>query len=144
MLRAQPQELAGAAASDLSDQAGQAPLQHDDRTQGFMTQAVLSLSDAQIYPAPLAFELKDFTQVQASVFQVARAPGKNVVYLGCALLILGVFAMLYVRERRVWVWLAPAGDGQAQASMALSSNRKTMEADQEFETLKTQLLKVTP
>jgi hypothetical protein len=28
--------------------------------------------------------------------------------------------------------------------MALSSNRKTMEADQEFETLKTQLLKVTP
>ena len=46
--------------------------------------------------------------MQASVFQVARAPGKNIVYLGCALLILGVFAMLYIRERRVWVWLAPA------------------------------------
>jgi cytochrome c biogenesis protein ResB len=55
------------------------------------------------------FELKDFTQVQASVFQVARAPGKNIVYLGCALLILGVFAMLYIRERRVWVWLARRG-----------------------------------
>jgi cytochrome c biogenesis protein len=26
----------------------------------------------------MAFQLKDFTQVQASVFQVARAPGKNV------------------------------------------------------------------
>mgnify|MGYP006204175349 CR=1 FL=1 len=107
-----------------------------------MTQAVLSLSDAQIYPAPLAFELKDFTQVQASVFQVARAPGQNIVYLGCLLLILGVFAMLYVRERRLWVWLAPAGDQGSEARMALSSNRKTMEADREFDLLKTQLLKV--
>jgi cytochrome c biogenesis protein len=126
------------------ERAGLKPMEQSDQTQAFMTQAVLSLSDAQIYPAPLAFELKDFKQVQASVFQVARAPGKNIVYLGCALLILGVFAMLYVRERRVWVWLAPAGEGRAQATMALSSNRKTMEADQEFETLKTQLLKVTP
>ena len=109
-----------------------------------MAQMVLSLSDAHHYPAPMAFELKDFTQVQASVFQVARAPGKTIVYLGCAFLIIGVFAMLYVRERRVWVWLAPSGEGRAQVSMALSSNRKTMEADQEFETLKTQLLKVTP
>jgi cytochrome c biogenesis protein len=118
--------------------AGLAPLQQDDATRSFMTQSVLSLSDAQIYPAPLAFELKDFTQVQASVFQVARAPGKNIVYLGCALLILGVFAMLYVRERRVWVWLAPktegtdAADAASHATMALSTNRKTMDGDQEF------------
>ena len=117
------------------------PLVPDDKTQAFMTQAVLSLSDAQLYPAPMAFALSDFTQVQASVFQVARAPGKNVVYLGCAFLILGVFAMLYVRERRVWVWMAPAGDGTA-ATMALSANRKTMDGDREFEHLKMKLLGV--
>ena len=111
---------------------------------------VLSLSDAHHYPAPMAFELKDFTQVQASVFQVARTPGKTIVYLGCAFLILGVFAMLYVRERRVWVWLAPQNqaDGTADsaagshATMALSTNRKTMDGDKEFEMLKTKLLKV--
>jgi cytochrome c biogenesis protein len=103
---------------------------------------VVSLSDSFYYPAPMILRLKDFTHVQASVFQVARAPGQNIVYLGCLLLILGVFAMLYVRERRVWVWLAPSGSGQSQASMALSSNRKTMEADREFEILKVQLLKV--
>jgi cytochrome c biogenesis protein len=74
---------------------------------------------------------------------VARAPGKTIVYLGCLLLILGVFAMLYVRERRVWVWLAPNGQG-AQASLALSSNRKTLDTDHEFELLKTQLLQVKP
>ncbi|MES2509676.1 MAG: cytochrome c biogenesis protein ResB [Pseudomonadota bacterium] len=131
-------------------QAGLAPLLQDEKTQGFMAQMVLSLSDAHHYPAPMAFELKDFTQVQASVFQVARAPGKTIVYLGCAFLILGVFAMLYVRERRVWVWLAPDG-GKAEnhpddlapsshATMALSTNRKTMDGDKEFEMLKTKLL----
>lgn len=126
------------------ERAGLPPLPNDDKAVSFMRGAVMSLSDSFYYPAPMTFQLKDFQHVQASVFQVARAPGQTIVYLGCVLLIVGVFAMLYVRERRVWVWLAPSGEGRAQVSMALSSNRKTMEADQEFETLKTQLLKVTP
>jgi cytochrome c biogenesis protein len=125
------------------ERAGLKPLDRSDTTQAFMAKAVLSLSDSFYYPAPLTFMLKDFQHVQASVFQVARAPGQTIVYIGCLLLIVGIFAMLYVRERRVWVWLAPQGSDASQASMALSSNRKTMESDQEFELLKTQLLKVT-
>jgi cytochrome c biogenesis protein len=126
-------------------QAGLPPLAPDEKTQSFMTQAVLALSDAQLYPAPMAFQLTDFTQVQASVFQVARAPGKTVVYLGCALLILGVFAMLYVRERRVWVWLSTQ-DQHTHATMALSTNRKTMDGDREFDHLTSKLIgaKETP
>jgi len=65
------------------------------------------------------------------------------VYLGCFLLVVGVFAMLYIRERRLWVWVMPIAteDGRhgAHVSMALSSNRKTMEADQEFAQLQRQL-----
>lgn len=123
------------------EKAGVKPLDGGAFTQQFMTQAVLSLGDAQLYPAPMAFQLKDFTQVQASVFQVARAPGKTIVYLGCALLILGIFAMLYVRERRLWVWLAPSTDGSGtRATMALSSNRKTMDGDREFDQLSQRLL----
>ena len=125
------------------ENAGLKPLEQDDRTRAFMTQAVLSLSDAVMYPAPIAFELKDFTQVQASVFQVARAPGKNIVYLGCALLILGVFAMLYIRERRVWVWLSPQEQG-SHALMALSTNRKTMDGDKEFVQLAQKLIGAQP
>jgi cytochrome c biogenesis protein len=125
------------------EREGLKPLPRDESTQAFMTQAVLSLSDSFFYPAPMVFLLKDFEHIQASVFQVARAPGQNIVYLGCFFLIVGVFAMLYVRERRVWVWLTPvAGQTGSHATMALSSNRKTMESDQEFELLKTQLLKV--
>jgi len=64
------------------------------------------------------------------------------VYLGCALLILGVFAMLYVRERRLWIWLEPVetGSGMTAATMALSTNRKTMDGDKEFDHLKRRLL----
>ena len=121
-------------------QAGLPALELDDRTQNYMSQAVLSLSDAFHYPAPMTFELKSFEQVQASVFQVARAPGRNIVYLGCLFLIIGIFAMLYVRERRLWIWLAPRGDG-SQATMALSTNRKTMDGDKEFDHLASRLLK---
>jgi len=129
------------------NQAGLKPLEGEaEGTQRFMTQAVLALSDAFFYPAPMVLQLADFTQVQASVFQVARAPGKTIVYLGCLLLILGVFAMLYVRERRLWVWLAPTADAadRAHATMALSSNRKTMDGDREFELLKSRLIQVSP
>jgi cytochrome c biogenesis protein len=104
-----------------------------------MAQAVMALSDTFVYPAPMVFQLKDFQQVQASVFQVTRSPGRNVVYLGCALLILGIFAMLYVRERRLWVWLTPVPEG-SEAAMALSSNRQTMDVDREFAKLRKQLL----
>ena len=121
------------------EQQGKPPLPEDEATRRFMTQAVLALSDAPLYPAPVAFELTGFEQVQASVFQVARAPGQNVVYLGCLLLILGVFAMLYVRERRLWVWLAPSDTG-AHATMALSSNRKLLDIDREFDQWQRRLL----
>ncbi len=120
------------------EQAKAKPLP-EDKIQGFMSQSVLALSDAPFYPAPMTFLLKDFQQVQASVFQVARAPGKNVVYLGCFFLILGVFAMLYVRERRLWVWLSAKGEG-AHAQMALSANRQTLDLDREFDQLATRLL----
>ncbi|MEJ6021844.1 cytochrome c biogenesis protein ResB [Ramlibacter sp. PS4R-6] len=121
------------------EQAGLKLLEPSEKTQAFMSQAVLALSDVNAYPVPIAFELADFQQVQASVFQVTRGPGKGIVYLGCALLILGVFAMLYVRERRLWCWVTPAGEG-AHCAMALSSNRRTLDTDREFEHLKESLL----
>ncbi|HEY9224583.1 MAG TPA: cytochrome c biogenesis protein ResB [Variovorax sp.] len=122
------------------ERAGLAALPGDDKSQAFLTQAVLAMSDAHFYPAPFAMMMTDFKQVQASVFQVARAPGKSVVYLGCLLLIIGIFAMLYVRERRLWVWLVPEGADGSGATMAFSVNRRTMDSDREFDNLKNKLL----
>ncbi len=115
-------------------------------TQAFMTQAVLSLSDSFAYPAPMLLTLADFRHVQASVFQVARAPGQTLVYFGAVLLIVGVFAMLYIRERRLWIWLAPseALEGASRLTMALSSTRHTLDAEREFADLERTLLKASP
>ena len=121
-------------------QAGLAPLPATEETSRFMTQAVLSLSDAAFYPAPVLLQLSNFTQVQASVFQLARAPGKNLVYLGAVLLIVGVFTMLYIRERRLWVWLQADGGGGTNLQAALSTTRRTLDLDAEFDQLKTALL----
>ncbi len=91
-----------------------------------MAQAVFALSDAQYYPAPVAFMLDDFEQVQASVFQVARAPGQK----------RGVSGLPVPDRRRVCHAVRPrpapvglAGTRRcrapnAHATMALSSNRK--------------------
>jgi cytochrome c biogenesis protein len=59
-----------------------------------------------------------------------------VVYLGCLLLIIGIFAMLYIRERRVWVWVHTDGEGRTAWRMALSSTRQTLDVDQEFAELR--------
>ncbi|OWQ87030.1 cytochrome C biogenesis protein ResB [Roseateles aquatilis] len=123
-------------------QLGRPQPEPGEKTQAFMTQAVLSLSDAMFYPAPVVLQLEDFQQVQASVFQVTRAPGQTLVYIGAVLLIVGVFAMLYIRDRRLWLWLeaAPGRPEQTRVRMALSSNRETPDLPVEFDALKQRLL----
>ncbi len=86
------------------------------------------------------FQLDDYVQLRASVLQVSRAPGKPVVYLGCLFLILGVFAMFYIRERRLWVWVRDDDSGAgAHALMAMSTQRKTLDFEHEFNDLKAKL-----
>jgi len=54
-----------------------------------------------------------------------------------------VFGLLYIRERRLWIWLQPA-DGGTRVQAALSTTRRTLDADAEFESLKLDLLKESP
>ena len=112
----------------------------DAARQRFMTQAVLSLSDSQFFPAPLLVTLEGFEQRQASVFQVARAPGQKLVYAGAILLIVGVFFMLYVRERRLWIWLAADDGAGTRLLLAFSSPRQGQDLEREFDALQAQLL----
>lgn len=109
---------------------------NDDARQAFLTQALLSISDSAFYPAGQLFTLERFEQRQASVFQVTRAPGQKLVYLGAVLLMLGIFAMLYLRERRLWLWLAPDGSGGTRVQLAYSSQRQGSDTETEFERLK--------
>ena len=109
----------------------------DETNQNFAQRALNAYSDAKLFDAPLLITMTDFTEVKASVFQVTRSPGKTTVYLGCLLLTLGVFAMLYVRERRFWVWVKQPSDASGQTSvlMAASTPRHSLDFDREFEEL---------
>ena len=74
---------------------------------------------------------------------VASIPAANVEE-NPLFLIIGIFAMLYVRDRRLWVWIQPSPDGRTEAEMALSTNRRTLDGDAEFQQLSNRLLQVKP
>ncbi len=138
--------LLGGAMADLRilarEQAGMPPLTGESEEQmvrddTWLRLSLAALSDLSAYPAPVTFMLSDFKHVEASVFQVSRTPGKMAVYIGCLLLIVGVFSMFYIRERRLWVWLRPEGKG-SRALMAMTSQRRTLDFNRDFERLSEQ------
>lgn len=118
---------------------GLKPLALDEKHSRFLQIATNAMSDSAFYSAPVYLQLRDFQEVKASVLQVTRSPGKNIVYFGCMLLVLGVFSMFYIRERRLWIWLKGDGDAPTSALMAMSSQRKTLDFEKEFDVLKTTL-----
>jgi cytochrome c biogenesis protein len=119
--------------------AGEAPVEPSEAHGRFLQMATNALSDSFFYGAPVYLALDDFVQVKASVLQVTRSPGKKVVYLGCLLLVLGVFSMFYIRERRIWVWVRHDDEGGAHALMAMSTQRRTLDFEREFDEWKTRL-----
>jgi len=142
------------------EQAGLALLSHENPHENeaaawshqWSRLAVAALSDLTLYPAPVLLTLTDFQEVKASVFQVTRTPGQPLVYLGCLLLVLGVFAMLYVRERRIWVWLKvddtsddTAGNTSKTSILAaMTAPKRSLDFHQEFARLRRALHSLKP
>jgi cytochrome c biogenesis protein len=112
-------------------QHGEPEAQANADASRFIQSSINAISDSFLYGSPVYLQLDSFKQVQASVFQLTRAPGKKVVYLGSLLLVLGIFSMFYVRERRLWFWLKDSDHG-TNVVMAMSSARKTLDFEKEF------------
>ena len=108
--------------------AGLEALPADESTALFLRDSLNAISDSFHFGAPIYLQLNRYEEVKASGLQLTRSPGKNIVYGGSLLLVLGVFAMFYVRERRLWLLVKPAtGD----ILYAISSNRLGGEFDRE-------------
>ncbi|MFN3397872.1 MAG: cytochrome c biogenesis protein ResB [Sulfurimicrobium sp.] len=118
--------------------AGQ-PVAMDDNTLRFVRDSLNTTSDLFSYGAPAYLQLSQFDEVLASGLQLTRSPGKNIVYGGSALLVLGVFFMFYVRERRIWLLVKPQA---GTVLFAMSTNRKTMDFENEFTRHKEQLARL--
>ncbi|CAH2777583.1 MAG: Cytochrome c-type biogenesis protein Ccs1/ResB [uncultured Caballeronia sp.] len=106
--------------------------QPDAKNTQFVQSSINALSDSFLYGSPVFLQLDSFKQIQASVFQLTRAPGKKVVYLGSLLLVLGIFSMFYVRERRLWFWLKDTPAGGTSVLMAMSTSRRTLDFEKDF------------
>ncbi len=121
-------ELAAFEALQLANrQAGLPAPEANDATAWLVRDTLNSMSDLFVYGAPIYLQLMQYDEVKASGLQLTRSPGKNVVYLGSLLLTLGVFFMLYVRERRVWLRIKPG-----HALLAMSSAKHTIDFEKEF------------
>jgi cytochrome c biogenesis protein len=111
---------------------GEPETKQDPSHMSFIQASVDALSDSFYYGAPIFLQLDSYTQVQASAFQLTRAPGKRFVYIGSLLLVIGIFSMFYVRERRLWFWIKSSKEGGAEVLMAMSTARRTLDFEREF------------
>ena len=107
-----------------------------EREEQWVQLALLAFANMPEYPAPVILTLDGFDQVQASVFQVARSPGMYIVYTGSLFLVIGIFVMIYIRDRRIWVWVRPNGTGSLLTA-AMTSQRRNLDFQQEFQRFQT-------
>jgi len=108
----------------------------------FLQDSVDAIGSFSRYGAPVYFLLSDFDHVEASGLQITHSPGKSTVYLGCALLTIGVFLLFYLPQRRFWAIVKNNGNG-ANIVLAGMSNRNPREFDMFFEQIYTQLKQVS-
>ena len=104
----------------------------------FFSDAVEAANIGYLYGSPWFLELKSFQHIEATGLQITRSPGQWLVFPGCVLLVLGVFCMFYLPQRRLWVWLGPEQDGRPLL-LAGQAIRNRYDFESEFATLAAQL-----
>ncbi len=77
-------------------------------------------------------------QMYATGLQVAKDPGVWVVYLGCGLMILGLFVAFFMSHRRIWLLLSRE-DGKTIILASGSANKNKVGFEKTFTALVTKL-----
>lgn len=104
----------------------------------FFGDAVEAANIGYLYSSPWFLELKRFEHIEATGLQITRSPGQWLVFPGCVLLVLGVFCMFYLPQRRLWLWLGPEQDGRPLL-LAGQAIRNRYDFEKEFATIAAQL-----
>lgn len=124
-------------AYNMSLAANQKPLLASNvETESLVRDSLNAFSDIFFFGTPYYLQLEQFEHKEASGLQLTKSPGQKWVYLGSVLLVLGIFAMMYIRERRIWLSIRP---GKQQVHFAMASNRKNLDFEKEFNLYREQL-----
>ncbi len=71
--------------------------------------------------------------------QVAKDPGVNVVWAGCALMVVGICIAFFTSHQRLWLRLSPAADGRVEVVLAGSASRNRLAFEKKFERILTDM-----
>ena len=104
----------------------------------FIQDALNAYSDMFFYGSPYYFELINYDQKEASGLQLTKSPGQFWVYLGSLSLVLGIFSMIYLRERKLWLLIKSKGG----AILAFSSNRKNPDFEIDYKKVSQAIKKI--
>ncbi|MDH5369798.1 MAG: cytochrome c biogenesis protein ResB [Gammaproteobacteria bacterium] len=107
----------------------------------FFEDAISAFAGIGAYGSPVYFQLAEFKQRESSGIQITRHPGQNIFYLGCLMLIVGIFMMFYISYQRVWIILKPEGD-KLMITFAGSGNRNQRDFAEAFEVFADQAKKL--
>jgi len=108
---------------------------HEDEISDFdkvwFEDALNTISGLSAYGPPMYFEIQSFKEIQATGLQITKSPGKDIVYFGSAILIIGVFFLFYVRQRRTWIHIQTKDDNDddsgLEVTVAAKDNRNLPE-----------------
>lgn len=104
----------------------------------FIQDALNAYSDLFFYGVPYYFDLISYEQKEASGLQLTKSPGQFWVYLGSLSLVLGIFSMIYLHERKLWLLIKAKGG----VILALSSNRQNIDFENDFKKLIQEIKKI--
>lgn len=109
----------------------------------------LTLADGRVmstwlfrnYPNVHSLEGADFTVtfvdyqgLQYTGLQVAYDPGVLIIWIGCTLMVIGIFMAFFVTHRRVWVKIIPRGN-ESVVWVAGSTNKNRAGFEEEFKAI---------
>jgi cytochrome c biogenesis protein len=83
----------------------------------------------------LVFSFGGLSSKMFTGLQVAKDPGVNIVWLGCALMVIGLIMAFFLSHQRVWVRLARGTDGRVEVVLAGSASRNRIAFEKRFEKL---------
>jgi cytochrome c biogenesis protein len=83
----------------------------------------------------LVFSFGGLSSKMFTGLQVAKDPGVNIVWLGCALMVIGLIMAFFLSHQRVWVRLVQGTDGRVEVVLAGSASRNRIAFEKRFEKL---------
>jgi len=109
-----------------------------DNFQEMGARVVQAMNNLSRVPWPFMPVLDDYDQVYYTGLELAQDPGMNIVWIGSAMLVIGLCIMFYMPHRKLWMVLKPAGSS-VEVTMGGMTNRNKLGFEHEFHEILTKV-----